>query len=389
MGDSAPSADGAVLPVDHRRWWHWGWPLILLALAAAVPLLAWFGWSAISGSSDGTEVRAPVDPSAPGYRAFVEPTPTLLLVHAEGDRLHGVTLLALTDAGTEGAVLFIAPETMTPSGLLKERWTESGSAGIADSMAELLGIRPGESQVVGDAGWAAIAAAVAPIALDNPDSLVSPNGESRFESGALNLAAADVGPYLGWRNPGESPIAALFRQGLFWEAWLEQVASSSAPEVIPGETDRGVGLFGRALAMGRVWLKAVPGTVDASGAVVLDVPAIGELVNEAIPFPISASGGGSPKVRLLNGVGDLGLTETAARALSRAGARITLIGNADEFGWETTRIAYHDTGFASHAEIYRDAIGAGSVIAEELADSSIDITVTLGADFSHLTADDG
>ena len=389
MGDSAPSADSAAWPSDHRRWWHWGWPLILLALAAAVPLLAWFGWSAISGSSDGTEVGAPVDPSAPGYRAFVDPTPTLLLIHADGDRLHGVSLLALTDAGTEGAVLFIAPETMTPSGLLNERWTESGSAGMADSVAELFGIRPGEFQVVDDAGWAAITAVVAPIALNNPDALVSPIGESRFESGALNLAAADVGPYLGWRNPGESPIAALFRQELFWEAWLEQVALSSAPDVIPGETDRGVGLFGRALAMGRVRLEAAPGAVDAGGAVVLDAPAIGELVNEAIPFRTSASGEGLPRVRLLNGVGGRGLTEAAARTLSRAGARITLIGNADEFGWETTRIAYHDTGFASHAEIYRDAIGAGSVIAEELADFSIDITVTFGADFSHLMAGDG
>ena len=113
------------------------------------------------------------------------------------------------------------------------------------------------------------------------------------------------------------------------------------------------------------------------------------LVNEVIPFPISAASGNLPRVRLLNGVGDLDLTTTAARALSRAGAQITRIGNAAEFGWETTRIAYHDTGFASHAEIFRDAIGTGSVFAEELADSSVDITVTFGADFSHLMAGDG
>lgn len=389
MGDSAPSANGAVQQRFRPRWWRWGWPLILLALAAAVPLLVWFGWSAISSSSDGTEVGAPIDPSAPGFQAFVDPTPTLLLIHADGDHLHGVSLLALTDAGAEGAVLFIAPETMTSAGLLSERWVESGSAGVADSVAELMGFRPGESQVVDDGGWGAMVAAVAPIVFNSPDALISPTGEPRFESGALTLAAADVGPYLGWRNPDESPIAALFRQELFWEAWLEQVAMSSAPDVIPGETDRGVGRFGRALAMGRVRLEVVPGAVDANEAVVLDVPAIGELVNEVIPFPISVSGGSLPSVRLLNGVGELDLTKTAARALSRAGAQITLIGNAAEFGWETTRIAYHDTGFASHAEVYRDALGTGSVIAEEQPGASIDITVTFGADFSQLMAGDG
>lgn len=363
--------------------------MVLLALAAAVPLLVWFGWSAISGSSDGTDVSVPVDPSAPGYQAYVEPTPTLLLIHGDGDGLDGVTLLALTDAGVEGAVLFLAPETTTSQGQLSDRWIESGSTGVVDAVAELLGVRPGESQVVDDQGWAAMVSAVAPIVFENPDALVSSVGEPRFDSGGLNLAAAEVGPYLGWRNPGESPIAALFRHELLWGAWLEQVALSSGPNVIPGETDRGMGRFVRALANGRVHRESVPGIVEASGAVVLDVLAVGDVINEAIPFPISAVDGSSPRVRLLNGTGAPGLIRASARSLSRVGAQITVIGNASEFGWETTKIAYHDLGFASHAEVYRDALGAGSVVAEEQPGSSIDITVTFGADFSHLMAGDG
>ena len=369
--------------------WRWGWPVMLLGMAAAVPLLVWLGWSAISGSSDGTDVSATVDPSAPGYQAYVEPTPTLLLIHGDGEGLDGVTLLALTDAEVEGAVLFLAPETLTPFGPLSVRWAESGSTGVVDAVAELLGVPVGESQVTDDRGWAALVSAVAPIALDNPDALVSPAGEPRFESGALTLAAADVGPYLGWRNPGESPVAALFRHELFWEAWLGQVALSSAPDVIPGETDRGVGRFGLALANGRVRLEAVPGLVDVSGAVVLDATAVGEMVSEVIPFPISVLNGSSPRVRLLNGTGAPDLIRIAARSLSRAGAQIAIIGNATEFGWETTKIAYHDMGFASHAEAFRNALGAGSVVAEEQAGSSIDITVTFGADFSQLMAGDG
>ncbi len=389
MGDSGPSPSGAgsrrVLP----RRWRWGWPLLLLGLAAAVPLLVWLGWSAISSSSDGTEVGAPVDPTAPGFVAFVEPTPTLLLVHAGEGGLHGVTLLALSDPGVEGAVLFLAPETMTSSGLLSAQWAESATAGVSDAVAELLGIRTSERQVVDDAGWAALVSAVAPIAVESPDPLVSAGGERRFEAGTLALAPGDVGPFLGWRNPGESPMAALFRHEQFWEAWIGQVAVSSAPNVIPGEVDRGVGRFGRALATGRVRLEVLPGVTDAGGAVVLDEGAVAEVLNEAIPFPISVSNGSLPAVRLLNGTDDPGLTKTAARALRRAGAHITRIGNAAEFGWETTAVAYHDTSFASHAQAYRDALGTGSVIAEEASDTAIDITVTFGADFSLSSAGGG
>lgn len=389
MGDSPPDADSAAPRRKSPRWWRWGWPLLLLVLAVAVPLLVWLGWSAISSSSDGTVVGDPIDPAAPGYEAFVDPTPTLLLIHANGDRLDGVTLLVLTDEGAEGAVLFIPPETMTSSGLLSDRWSESGTTGVADSMVELLGIRPGELQVVGDDGWAALVSAVAPVDLMSAVPLIGPDGETLYGAGLVTLAAADVGPYLAGRSPGESPLEALSRHLSFWTSWLVKVGESNAPDVIPGETDRGMGRFGRALAEGERLLSTITGQVDDNGYVELNPEFVRRQVNEIVPFPISVSGESLPRVRLLNGVGDLELTKAAARELSRAGARITRIGNAAEFGWETTKVAYHDTGFAPHAEAYRDALGTGSVIAEELPDTPIDITVTFGADFSQLLTGDG
>ena len=388
MGDAPPGADRAAPGRKSPRWWRWGWPLLLLVLAAAVPLLVWLGWSAISSSSDGTVVGNPIDPASPGYEAFVDPTPTLLLIHANDDRLDGVTLLVLTDPGVEGAVLNMASETRTSSGLLSDRWAESGSTGVADSVAELLGIRPSETQVVGDDGWAALVAAVEPVAFLSPVPLLGPDGETLFGTGVV-LAATHVGPYLAGRSPGESPLMGLSRHVSFWNAWLRQVAESTEPDVIPGETDRGIGRFARSLVAGEFLIATVGGRVTDSGTVVLDPADTAYLVNEIVPFPISVSGASLPRVRLLNGVGDLELTKAAARELSRAGARITRIGNAAEFGWETTKVAYHDTGFAPHAEAYRDALGTGSVIAEELPDTALDITVTFGADFSQLMAGGG
>ena len=389
MGDSAPDSEGAETKKGSLpRWWRWGWPLLLLVLAAAVPLLVWLGWSAISGSSDGTEVGTPIDPAAPGYEAFVDPTPTLLLIHANGDRLHGITLLVLTDPGVEGAVVIMASETKTSSGLLSDHWAESGSTGIADSVAELLGVRPGETQVVGDDGWAALVAAVEPVAFVSPVPLLSPDGETLYGTGVV-LTAAEVGPYLAGRSPGESPLVGLSRHVSFWQTWLSHLAESTEPGVIPGETDRGLGRFARSLVAGEYLIATMGGSVTDSGEVVLNPASTAHLVNEIIPFPISAVDGSLPRVRLLNGVGDLELTKAAARELSRAGAHITRIGNAAEFGWETTKVAYHDTGFVPHAEALRDALGTGTVIAEELPDISVDITVTFGADFSQLMTGDG
>ena len=370
------------------RWWRWGWPLVLAGLAGAVPLLVWLGWSAIVASSDGTEVSAPLDPAEPGYQAYVEPTPLLVLIHAEGTHLRGVTLLALTDERVEGAVLFLAPETVTPAGPLSAHWAESGRVAVMDALAELVGIRASESQVVDDDGWAALVSAVAPVVVDNPDPLVSSAGDTVFGSGELALNPSDVAAYLGWRNPGESPIASLVRHELFWERWMDDLALSTAPALIPGETDRGMGRFAPSLAMGGIRIQAVPGTVDSDGGVILDAAAAERLVNEVVPFPISTTNGSRPRVKLLNGIGDPALTHTAARALSRAGARITLIGNAAEFGWETTRIAYHHDDFADDAEAYRIALGTGAVIAEEPTDDATDVTVTFGADYSQAVTDD-
>ncbi|MCY4036127.1 MAG: LytR C-terminal domain-containing protein [bacterium] len=388
MGESAPGTGRAAAARQWPSWWRWGWPLLLLGLAAAVPLLAWLGWSAISNSSDGTEVGAPADPAASGYEAFVEPTPSLLLIHANGDRLHGVALLVLTDPGVEGAVLLLSTETMTSTGRISDRWASSATAGMVDSVAELLGVRPGETQVVGDEGWAALAAAAAPVAVSSPVPLLGADGEILFGAEA-QLAAADVGPYLAGRSPGESPLVGLSRQVSFWQAWLWQVGESTEPDVIPGETDRGMGRFARSLVAGQFLVVAVGGEAADSGEVVLAPLDTAFLVSEVVPFRRSASEAGVPRVRLLNGVGDPELTKAAARELSRAGARITRIGNAAEFGWETTKLAYHDPGFAPYAEAYRDALGAGSVAAEELLEPEVDITVTFGADFSPLSAGDG
>ncbi len=386
-----------------RGFWHLGWPLLLLAFGLAVPLLVWFGWIAISNSTDGTDVSQEIDRSAPGFQAFVEPTPTLLLVHSDDAALRGLALLVLTDVGVVGslsdeslldnslnstadsAVLLIPVEMLTDSGVLSKIWAESGTGGLVDAVTELLGARPQEVQVVDNAGWQALVAATAPVVLVSPDALVTASGEVVFSSGEVLLRAADVGSYLAWRNPQESPLAALFRVELFWQAWLAQVGEALRVEgaglVIPGERDRGMGRFVPAMAAGRATVFALPGVLGAEGTVSPDVPLITELVREVVPFRVPTLLAQGPRVRLLNGTGELSHLVVAARVLSRAGAEVVVVGNAAERGWQTTKIVYHDLDFGNAAEALQRALGVGMVAADDADNSEWDITITFGADF--------
>ena len=67
----------------------------------------------------------------------------------------------------------------------------------------------------------------------------------RFPAGPIALQPAQVGPYLAALNPGENELNRLNRNQLFWQAWLKQIAASTAADVIPGETGSGIGLFVR------------------------------------------------------------------------------------------------------------------------------------------------
>ncbi len=415
--------------------WRWGWPLLLVGLGVAVPLLVWLGWTVIVNSSDGTSVGGVIDRSAPGFQAFVDPTPTLLLVHGDATALYSLALLTLTDAGVtdtgltnagsggaqtngsgvaasasdlagsnlssadtasdgdgfvaDSAVLLIAPETLTDAGLLSDLWVTAGTQGLLDAVADLLGTVPQEIQVVNDAGWQALVSATAPVVLENPDVLTAANGanagsEVAFASGEIALSAAQVGSYLSWRNAGESPLAALFRQELFWQAWLSQVQTALRGAthglVIPGETDRAMGRFVPAMVAGRVRVLALPGFLGVGGAVQTDAEATKNLLREIVPFGVATAHEERPRVRVLNGTSDLSLTNAVARVLIRAGAEITVIGNAGELGVSNTQIAYHDAGLADQALLLQQALGVGMVVAQEAIDLELHITVIIGAD---------
>ena len=369
-------------------------------LTLAVPVLAWIGFREVVKSQSGTRVDQVKDPSAPGFEAVVERTPTSLLVQLGDDGTPvSLTVLALNADDAGGAVLFVPIATLItlPDGNvvpLSDAYGPGGLIGIRDATALVVGIGFDEANEVDGARLAQLVDPVAPLTVQNPDDLVVDVGGAdpvTFEAGPIELQANQVGLYLSARGSDESDLARLVRQEAFWEAWLAAVAASTDAAVVPGETTSGIGRFVRGLAGGSVRFEtlpvssAPPGAGDGEFFEAQDA-AVDAVVADLVPFPVSPAPGTRPRVRLLDGGPDVTGRDRAAHLLVRAGAEIDIVGNADRFGYEETTIVYYDPEREADAQRMQEALGTGTVRFEQADSDRTDVTVILGSDFLGATA---
>lgn len=364
-----------------RRWMIVFSSLMTVALVAAA-VLTYVGIDTVRTSRAGKSVSSVTDPALPGFEAFLEPTPTLVVLHASGSTLVSVTVLALRSGDVGGSVLLVPPDTrLTPDEGAFPLAAVAAFGGSVDAVVpglqDLLEVGLAEVAVVDDARWAELVAPVAPLMLDNPDAV------GAFPAGPIALAADQVGPYLSARVEGESDLARLFRQQLFFEAWAGAVSKSADPAAVPGEVESGIGRFVRGLAAGPLQISTLPvvETVTAEGtAIDVDRDAANELVSELIPFPTASRPGARVRVRLLDGTGDPQHVLTTAPLIAPAGAQIVVVGNADRFDYGVTEIRYHDPTRKAAAEALREALGAGSVVDDPRPTDAFDVTIVLGPD---------
>src|SRR3954447_26301261 len=115
--DNAKSANPSPTPPPARtrsRWWRIGFPLSLLLLFLAIPVLVYAGIHVVLDSNDGRLIASASDPSEPGWEAAVAPTPNDVLVTINDDgQLSSVAVMALTSDST-GAVLLVPADTQIP-----------------------------------------------------------------------------------------------------------------------------------------------------------------------------------------------------------------------------------------------------------------------------------
>lgn len=368
----------------------------MAVLAASVPVLVFLGFREVANSRSGRLVDVTLGPDEPGYEAIVARTPVLLLAHIDrGDdedaerRLLSLTVLALSTGTGGGAVLFLPVATEVDSGgsptALAAVYERDGLAGLRDAAAHLVGTSFDEAIEVDAEFLAQVFAPVAPLEIANPDDVITEDGDRTFPAGPIELSD-DVGPYLAAKGEQESDLARLVRHEAVWSAWLSAVAASTDPGVVPGETNSGLGRFVRALAAGSQRFESLPvePSSDTNGGEGFraDTTAVNDLLSELVPFPASPTPGARLRLRVLNGLAaDDTRRDAALRALVHAGAEIETIGNAQRLDHEETSITYYDPNHQAAADLFRAALGVGTVVLENVGAEIADVTVILGRDY--------
>jgi len=363
--------------------------LTLAVLVAAVPALAYAGVQMIRGSHAGRVVTRVTDPHAPGYEALVEPTPTALIIHKDDQgKAVGLVMLALGGTNGGGSAMFLPLNTEVERrsyGIDRFGGTFAfgGQSTLVAQVSDI--VRAGFADVVevDDAKWAALTAKVAPIRVRNPDR-ISASGV-RFPAGPLALEPKQVGPYLAALNPGESELNRLERQQAFWRSWLEAVARSTDPDVVPGETASGIGRYIRTLARGPVRLEAMAVQPDAKTPdrtlIVPDLPLVRQTVADMVPFPVSPTPGARVTMRVLNGVDGGTIPAALVHKLVAGGASVTAIGNGRRFGQKTTVYEFREAAQRAGALLIMAALGGrGRLRQDPEASDAADVTIILGAD---------
>lgn len=390
-GDVDPvTTQPAERPARRRRslWWRVGYPVALVLLVLAIPVLVWAGMKVILASTDGQLVTRVTDPTAPGYEALVEPTPTALVVSVDADgKLDTGAVLARTSDGA-GGVLSIPSAVVVPSpaGYVTLQWVYDnfGLEAYRSSVGSLLDLSFGDVQVVKAADWATLVGPAAPITVNSPDPVVGPNGAVLFPKGSIELTAAQVWPYLSGQGANESDLARLVRVQAFWRAWLARIGTGGAA-ALGVAPDSALGQLLLDLGDDQVQYETLPVKPyfpDASGneQFVVDEEGAMAAVAAIIPFPEGAPGA-RPRLRVLDGTGQLNNGVGAAITLAAAGAQVDVVGNARSFGQSTTQFVYYDDVYAKAAEDLRDALGVGEVVKSEQTNSATDLTVVLGDDY--------
>jgi len=373
------------------RWWRFGYPaLVGVFLLAVLPLLVFFGVHVILDSSDGQLVKRVTDPAAPGYEAVVEKTPTAIgVVIAPDGTLDSAVVFALT-SDSSGGVLLIPATLGIPTNYgqlpLSEFWKAEGIDAVAAGVGKVLNLNFSEKFAIEPNEWATLIGPYAPLTFNSPDAVRDSKDAVVFPKGTVTLKADQVTSFLTSKSPKDNDVNRLIRQELVWKSWLAKVKSGSA--AFPATTASGLGRFVASVARGQLSISSLPVVPVPTGS---PVPGGGPMVTAQesaaldavaaiVPFPDGAPGA-RPRLRVLDGTGQLSNGINAAIILNAAGGQVDVIGNAKSFGQATTQIIYFDGTSEATAQQMQRALTMGELVASTQSNSGADMTVILGEDF--------
>lgn len=379
----------------------WGlvFPFLVVAAAALVFAVWRDGTRLVLESNDGERIETITDPTAPGYRAFVDPTPTMLIAHlTDAGELVGITVLAQTALDQGGTAVLISAELLleptddpADAVFVRELYATEGLDGLSRGVGDLFGFGFRETLEITTSelsGWLRL---VEPLPVLLNDDLVSVDAsgllEVEYPAGARALTGADAANVYGWLNDGEFDSNRTQRQVELWELWLSLVGRAEDLNAATLPFEDGLSPYLRSLGVGTRQLEVLPLVAVSFGG---DDPPfyaqtdeqkeqLKSLAREMVPLPIGSHLGARPTVSLLDGTGTGAPRDALLPVLIDAGAEVTVIGNAQAFGVAETTVAYHVPDRQQAAIALADVIGASARFVEDSVQPA-DLTVTVGLD---------
>jgi hypothetical protein len=384
-------------PAPKANWfWRFVFPLMVAGAGIAVLLLWEAGTKAVLDSTDGEELAVVTDPAAPGFEAFVDPTPTMLLVHTDGGQLSGVTVLSQTALDNGGTAVLLSADLLVEvdgvaAAYLREAYTAGGADAVETLVAELFGFGFLE-RVELDASqlreWMRL---VEPVPFNLLDDLLQINEAGDTEvwlsRGRKDLDGELAAQIYGFTNPGESDANRIERQLDLWVSWLDAIgrADDLAAATLP--FDDGLSPFLRSLGGGsaEVSILAADVVTDAEGESFLMLNAsqldrVAEIAEAIVPVPIAPPLSERSTVRLLNGTDNPEIRDEAMELLIELEITIGVIGNALEFGVQQTSVTYHRAQAQADADRVAAVLGTVATLVENL-DQPVDLTIVIGANW--------
>jgi polyisoprenyl-teichoic acid--peptidoglycan teichoic acid transferase len=338
--------------------------------------------------------------AAVGSTRTVVPAPAggALIAHeSDSGRLVGVTVVAATTTGNGGNVLFVPVGSMVevPSfGLqpLRAAYRDGGMELLRSSIENLLGIQFEAATVVDAAAIEAMVAPAGRLTVDVPHAVEVVDGPGRvevvFSRGPNEIGPDEVGQLLA-EPGGVSELDRLVRHEAFWRSWLAAVAVDveGARPAAGAVGDAVVALTGGPVEYHLLPVEAVAGgSTGDDGLYRVRQADLDRLVAKLAPA--SSSSAERIRVQVLNGTGQPGVSQLVHPELVRAGATVTLTGNADHFAYDATQIVYYRDDQLPAARAVRDALGVGEVVKSLTGMIVVDVTVVVGQDFAQVRPDD-
>jgi hypothetical protein len=358
--------------------------LTVLGLATAAGMIA-----ALTANPHVAAAAKPASQSAVSTPpAPVVPASTLLFGHiGPTGRVDLLVAFGWDRGARTGTAMLIPPTTMVEVPALGEQPLSEVAALASPALlpvvvANALDVRFNSTVLFSDAQLASLLAAAGSFDVNFPTAarVEDPAGTVAFNAGVHHIQASDADRLLVGQD-GDA-LAHLVTVGAILDGWRHALTSPMAARATIATDRRVLPLVVRAgAAVNDVTLPVDQVSSGTQSNYQLRQPDAGQAVAQAFPVALIAPGT-RPRVQLLNGVGDVGVTQQVAARVVPAGGEVTLTGNVANFGVRTTLVVYYDPSQLAAAKRLAAALGVGKVAHSAESIDVVDITIVVGKDFT-------